>query len=66
MNREKQVKDYLDKHCYQKASVRDICRYTGLSEYEVERIVENDSSLEFQFSRDYVKYYEEFDDDSDW
>lgn len=63
MDRTQQVKDYLDKHCWNKASVRDICGSTGLSEREVENIVENDLNLTFEFSRDYVKHHDEYDDE---
>ena len=49
------IKDYLRKHAYQKASLTDISRYTGLSRDEIKNIVSHDSDLTLEYNGDYVK-----------
>ena len=44
-SKQRAIHSYLRKHAYNKASVTDISRYTGLRNDEVQYIVDNDLNL---------------------
>ena len=54
-SQQREIHSYLRRHANCLAPVKDIMNYTGLSETELEMIVDHDLDLTREYSGDYIK-----------